>query len=277
MKATGTDVQITQGVSGLHVETDAVVHAAARVGFEHLQAGGRMVTAQQFRGNFPRGGFLAQVASRNIPRHSTERVPLVVIRMFGKKDAPGHKQPHAPADLRAAFPPPDWDIVLSLPANHATALVLVGYALHGFATPTSWPRAVAKQMPDAVLAEWGLLRPLLAHGTVWRDLVLLHLANDDDAHRDWTAFRAWTTSLTEDDMRALIIEGVRSGLRYYSEEMAPIDRVDECLARIGPEELNGVSLREPDLLRYAVEALAMSWGAPVAAIVEFASEPSRVK
>ncbi len=51
-------------------------------------------------------------------------------------------------DLVAAYPPPEWDVVLSLPAVQATALVFVDYALYGASTPTSWPRDVAQRVPE---------------------------------------------------------------------------------------------------------------------------------
>lgn len=180
-------------------------------------------------------------------------------------------------DLFAAYPPPEWDVVLSLPAVQATALVLVDYALYGGNTPTSWPKDVAKRVPTDVESEWRLLRPLIAHGTVWRDFVLFKLDGDDAAQRDRSTFRAWTAALTDDDVRNLVVEGVLSGLRYYRDNMTPMDTVERYLEAVGTRVPERASLTEPDVLRAAVGALAASWSAPVDAVMELAFDAPRLR
>src|SRR5690606_21677060 len=180
-------------------------------------------------------------------------------------------------DLIAAYPPPEWDVALSLPAIHATAVVLVDYAMHGSDTPTGWPHAVANSVSGDVRAEWQLLRPLIAHGTVWRDFVLFQLDRGDAAQQNWDAFREWTAALTDDAVRTLTVEGVLSGLRYYRENMNPMPVVERHLAAVGTRAPARTALAEPDVLRPAVEALAASWNAPVEGVAALAFDPLRMK
>lgn len=180
-------------------------------------------------------------------------------------------------DLVAAYPPPEWDVVLSLPAVQATALVFVDYALYGARTPTSWPRDVAQRVPEDVESDWRLLRPIIAHGTVWRDFVLFRIGPDDVAQRDWDAFREWAASLTDAEMRDLVVEGVVSGLRYYREMMKPMPAVEELLAPLGMRAPDRSALADDDALRAAVAALVASWQAPVEPVVELGFDFSRVR
>src|SRR5690606_30169300 len=180
-------------------------------------------------------------------------------------------------DLVAAYPPPEWDVTLSLPAVHATAMVLVDYALGGSSTPTAWPHAVASRVPAAVKSEWMLLRPIVAHGTVWRDFVLFRLGRDDAAQHEWRAYREWTARLPDEEMSAPVVEGDLSGLRYYRENMKPMPEVEDCLAAVGTRAPDRQVLAERNVLPTAVRALAASWGAPVEAVPELAAHPPRLR
>lgn len=176
-----------------------------------------------------------------------------------------------------AYPPPRWSVRLSLPAALSTALVMVDYALHGSATPTDWPRAVAERIPTHVAEEWRLLRPIVAHGTVWRDYVLLQLPPEHPAHADWHALRAWVAERSDDDVRALVVEGVLSGLRFYRDHMQPLPVVEEYLAAAGGRAPRREQLAADDALRAGVAALAASWSAPVEAIVSLAADAARLR
>lgn len=201
----------------------------------------------------------------------------VVIGISESGRFPEGKGRGARDDLVAAYPPPEWDVTLSLPAVHATAMVLVDYALGGSSTPTAWPHAVASRVPAAVKSEWMLLRPIVAHGTVWRDFVLFRLGRDDAAQHEWRAYREWTARLPDEEMQALVVEGVLSGLRYYRENMKPMPEVEDCLAAVGTRAPDRQVLAERNVLPTAVRALAASWGAPVEAVPELAAHPPRLR
>src|SRR5690625_3888498 len=85
-------------------------------------------------------------------------VSLAVCFMSERDERLTNESRRAGDDLFAAYPPPEWAVMLSLPAIQATAMVLVDYALYGGDTPTGWPQDVAKRVPTDVESEWRLLR-----------------------------------------------------------------------------------------------------------------------
>lgn len=186
-------------------------------------------------------------------------------------------EPRSPAGFIAAHPPLAVDVLLSLPASEATALVLVDYALTGLTTPTAWPREVADRLPRETVKKWKSLRPLIAHGTVWRDFVLRQLPVEHGAHRHRDAWRHWTGALSAADWARLVVDGVLSGLRYYREQMQPNERVEQCLVRVGSGEPSVDTLADPVALRSAARALAHSWGTPAEPVVELALAPVQVE
>ena len=189
--------------------------------------------------------------------------------------------------------PPEAAVIVSLPANLATAMVLLDYAAHGLATPTPWPRQLLARVDEAARRRLRRLRSVLAHGTVWREFVLERLDEAHPAHRDWEAFRQWLAGLDEAAVQDLIATGVAAGLAYYRLEMDPIPEVEE-LCRRGGRDLAGwlaavrpggadpcrpeslAVLKNPTVLRPALEALLASWSVAGTArqeAVELALDP----
>lgn len=178
----------------------------------------------------------------------------------------------------AAYPPPTCEAVVSLPANLATAMVLIDYAAHGLSTPTPWPHAALRDLPGAALERLRRLRVVLAHGTILREFVLDHLAAGDAAQRDWAALRAWLAEMDLALVERLIEDGILLGLAYYREEMEPIPEVEACLARLGTREPDRSMLAEVKLRRTALEALLTSWRVAASSeALELALEPERFR
>lgn len=161
----------------------------------------------------------------------------------------------------AASPPPAWQTLHSLPANLATAMVLLDYAAHGLTTPTPWPHAALRHLPAGALERLRRLRTVLAHGTVLREFVLDRLEPGHAAHQDWEAFRRWLETLDTQAVERLIADGIVAGLAYYRIEMEPLPAVEALLTRLGTREPGLEELAEPAARRLALEALFASWGA----------------
>lgn len=176
----------------------------------------------------------------------------------------------------SAYPPPTCEAVVSLPANLATAMVLIDYAAHGLSTPTPWPHAALRDLPGAALERLRRLRVVLAHGTILREFVLDQLAAGDAAQGDWAALRTWLAEMDLALVERLIEDGILLGLAYYREEMEPIPEVEACLARLGTREPDRSMLAEVKLRRTALEALLTSWGVAASSeALELALEPER--
>lgn len=159
-----------------------------------------------------------------------------------------------------AYPAPACAAVASLPANLATAMVLVDYAAHGLSTPTPWPQSALAALSVQGLARLRRLRVVLAHGTVLREFVLDRLAPDHPAQRRWEALRAWLAGLSPADAADLVAEGILAGLAFYREEMEPLPEVEAVLRRLGTREPQRPLLADPAARRAALEALLLSWG-----------------
>lgn len=174
----------------------------------------------------------------------------------------------------SAFPPPTCAAVVSLPANLATAMVLLDYAAHGLATPTPWPQAALRDMPARALARLRRLRTVLAHGTVLREFVLDRLEPGHPAQRDWAALRGWVAGLAPGEVAGLIADGILLGLAYYREEMDPLPEVESILARLGTRDPGRGLLDDAAARRLAAEALLVSWGVrEIQEPLELALEP----
>lgn len=180
-------------------------------------------------------------------------------------------------DWLPAVSPPRVSVRVSLPANLATAMVLLDYASHGLATPTPWPRQFLARLDEPTRQRLRRLQPVLAHGTVLREFLLERVEPVHPAERDWAAFRDWLAVLPDRIVRELVALGTAAGLAYYRLEMDPIPEVEELVRRGGTELerwLQDVQpggpdpcgtgslqrLQQPGILRPALEALLASWG-----------------
>lgn len=162
-------------------------------------------------------------------------------------------------DLAPAQPPPDYDVLVSLPANLATAMVLLDYAAHRSATPTPWPQGAVRRLHLPARTHLRRLRAVLAHGTVLREFFLDRLDPGHPAHSDWEALLAWLERLSDEELEGLVTTGVIAGLAYYRTEMEPIPAVEELLSRLGTREPDPALLADPAARRLALEALLASW------------------
>lgn len=175
-------------------------------------------------------------------------------------------------------PPPACDAVASLPANLATALVLLDYAAHGLTTPTPWPQAAVRALPAGALARLERLRVVLAHGTVLREFLLDRIGPAHPAQRDWPSLHRWLEGLPEAAVGELVADGILLGLAYYREEMEPLPDVEAELRHLGTRAPDRGLLEDAGARRAALRALLLSWGAPPAGEpLELALEPGRFR
>jgi DNA-binding HxlR family transcriptional regulator len=161
-----------------------------------------------------------------------------------------------------AYPRPSRDAIFSLPANLATAMLLVDYTAHGSATPTPWPLAVAARLSPAARRDLGTVNAILAHGAILREFALARLPAGAAAHGDWPAFRAWLAGLSASELDGLVDHGLQSGLAYYREHLPPDPGVERLLQPFGAALPGSSSLADPARRDAAARALLASWGAP---------------
>ncbi|MFZ5824879.1 MAG: ArsR/SmtB family transcription factor [Bacillota bacterium] len=117
----------------------------------------------------------------------------------------------------------------SLGVNLGSAMLLVDYAAHGFATPTPWAQAAATRLSRAGRERLELLRAVLAHGWVLRSWLLQRLPASHPAHRSWEELRRWLANQTAPEIEGLVTGGIRSGLLWGAPAGAAA-AVDEALA-----------------------------------------------
>ncbi len=166
----------------------------------------------------------------------------------------------ARADFFHAQPPPQTEVLLSLPANICTALVLIDYASNQGTTPTPWPYRTLARFSERERQLLGGLRSVLAHGTNLRDYFLTQIGPHEAAHREWPALLTWLEHRKPDEMTELIIWGILSGLEWYREHMEPDPEIERYLERLGSREPDRDMLRDPARRRIGLEALLRSWG-----------------
>lgn len=166
----------------------------------------------------------------------------------------------------------EWDVQFSLPANLSTAMLLVDYAAHGLATPTSWPGMIAAHLPKQARADLDAVRTILAHGAVLREYFLKHLSSDSAAQYEWPALRLWLEHLTTAQIEELINDSIRANLAYYRRYMEPQLEVEQHLERLGTAMPDDVVLANPKQRQMAMQASIMSWGSthyePTLALME---------
>ncbi|MFZ5813865.1 MAG: ArsR/SmtB family transcription factor [Bacillota bacterium] len=124
---------------------------------------------------------------------------------------------------------PPWSVLHSLPANLATALLLVDYACHGTATPTPWPATAAERLSAPGRERLELLRAVLAHGWVLRTWLIRRLEPAHPAQRSWPELRRWLAGRSEREVAALVSLGIRAGLLWEAPPGSG-PAVDEALA-----------------------------------------------
>ncbi len=154
----------------------------------------------------------------------------------------------------------EWGVQFSLPANLSTAMLLVDYAAHGLATPTSWPTIIAARLPTQARADLDSIRTILAHGAVLREYFLKHIASDATAQYEWPALRSWLENLSHAEIEALINDSIRSNLAYYRRYMEPQLEVENYLERLGTAAPDDAVLANPKQRRTAMQASILSWG-----------------
>ena len=154
----------------------------------------------------------------------------------------------------------EWDMQFSLPANLSTAMLLVDYAAHGLATPTSWPAMIAAHLPKQARADLDAIRTILAHGAVLREYFLKHIASDATAQYEWPALRLWLERLSPAEIEELINDSIRSNLAYYRRYMEPQLEVEDYLERLGTATPDDAVLANPKQRRTAMQASILSWG-----------------
>jgi DNA-binding transcriptional ArsR family regulator len=159
-------------------------------------------------------------------------------------------------DLAAARPRTDLRVAEpSLAATVPTTMLLVDYALNLNAMPSAELVALAESLPGELVEATRPLRAALAHGAVLRGVLLHHLPDGHQGHRDWAALRAVIADWPDDFVNSVIDHGIDSNLRWEHPEMGPgpssatllpIDEPSRLVAEHGAEVLRSWNIPDAD-------------------------------
>ena len=140
----------------------------------------------------------------------------------------------------------------SLAATVPNAMLLVDYALHQNAMPSSELAALAQSLPDDLVDATRTIRVALAHGAVLRGVLLHQLGSDHPGHLRWDALRGFIAGWSDGFVNAVIDHGIDSNLRWEHPELGP-----------GPSAATLVPIDQPtDLVRDRGLEVLRSWRTP---------------